>query len=76
MRIATTAMLALGVIVSLCGCKPIEPWVKPYEHEHLNDPIMSLNRDPISTAYRNHVFQCIEGSRGATGTVGRGFGCN
>ena len=52
------------------------PWVKPYEREHFADPIMSFNRDPVSSTYLDHVFESREGARGATGTVGGGCGCN
>jgi hypothetical protein len=60
----------------LGGCSPIEPWVKPYEREHLADPIMSFDRNPISSGYMDHVFETREGARGATGSVGGGCGCN
>ena len=56
--------------------RPIEPWVKPYEREHLADPIMSLSRDPISSEYLEHVFGTREGAHGATGSAGGGCGCN
>lgn len=68
------AML-LGSLL-LGGCSPIEPWVKPYEREHLADPIMSFDRNPISSVYLDHVFEVREGARGATGSVGGGCGCN
>ncbi len=67
--------LALGGLL-LGGCSPIEPWVKPYEREHLADPIMSFDRNPISSGYLDHVFEVREGARGATGSVGGGCGCN
>ncbi|HKT74229.1 MAG TPA: DUF4266 domain-containing protein [Steroidobacteraceae bacterium] len=71
------AMAATGTLAAgLGGCSPIEPWVKPYEREHFADPIMSLSRDPVSTSYLEHVFESREGSRGATGGVGGGCGCN
>jgi len=70
------AMLVPAAAVLLAGCAPIEPWVKPYEREHLADPIMSLSRDPVSAAYIEHVYESREGARGATGTVGGGCGCN
>jgi len=74
-RGAALAMLALACI-GLTGCGTIEPWVKPYEREHFADPIMSLNRDPVSSVYMEHVFESREGARGATGGVGGGCGCN
>jgi Domain of unknown function (DUF4266) len=67
-------LLAGGLL--LAGCSPIEPWVKPYEREHLADPIMSFDRNPISSGYLDHVFEVREGARGATGSVGGGCGCN
>ena len=63
------AVLAVG------GCS-IEPWVKPYERDHLADPIMSFDRDPVSSAYTGHVYEAREGARGATGGGGGGCGCN
>jgi Domain of unknown function (DUF4266) len=75
-KIVLAATLAAGVLESLTACSPIEPWVKPYEREHFADPIMSFNRDPVSSVYRDHVFESREGARGATGGVGGGCGCN
>jgi hypothetical protein len=69
-------LIALGLWFALAGCAPIQPWVKPYEREHLADPIMSLDRDPISSDYIQHVFGTREGAHGATGGAGGGCGCN
>ena len=71
---ALLGVLALGA--GLGGCSSIEPWVKPYEREHLADPIMALSRDSIAATYRDHAFETREGSHGATGAVGGGCGCN
>lgn len=60
---------------ALCGCS-VEPWVKPYERDHLADPIMSFDRDPVSSSYTGHVYEAREGARGATGAAGGGCGCN
>jgi hypothetical protein len=60
----------------LAGCSPLQPWVKPYEREHLADPIMSFDPNPVSSTYLDHVFEVREGARGATGSVGGGCGCN
>jgi len=75
MRVARI-LFALCLWNALSACAPIEPWVKPYEREHLADPIMSLNRDPISSVYLEHVFATREGAHGATGSAGGGCGCN
>ncbi|MGH8133404.1 MAG: DUF4266 domain-containing protein [Steroidobacteraceae bacterium] len=75
-RTGVAAALLAALALLGAGCAPIEPWVKPYEREHLADPIMSLNRYPISNTYRDHVFETREGAHGATGGVGGGCGCN
>ena len=75
MRLARV-LIAIAALNLLSGCAPIQPWVKPYEREHLADPIMSLNRDPISSDYIQHVFGTREGAHGATGGAGGGCGCN
>lgn len=71
------AWLTLGFVVfaNLAACG-VEPWVKPYEREHIADPIMSFDRDPVSSSYMNHVYEAREGARGATGSAGGGCGCN
>jgi hypothetical protein len=74
----STALLASLLLAGslLAGCSSIQPWVKPYEREHLADPIMSFDRNPIAGAYLDHVFEVREGAHGATGSVGGGCGCN
>ena len=73
-RIAKLALL-LGAFAAVGGCA-IQPWVKPYEREHLADPIMALDRAPVSSEYIAHVFGSREGAHGATGGSGGGCGCN
>ncbi len=72
--LGATALAALGCC-ALGGCS-IEPWVKPYERDHMADPIMSLDRNPGSSSYIDHVHDAREGARGATGGAGGGCGCN
>jgi len=72
-RLHLLLLLCLVVILNGCGLKP---WVKPYQRHNLADPIMSFSRDPVSTAYRNHVYGAREGARGAEGGEGGGCGCN
>lgn len=71
--------LRLAILVPLAaaavGCG-VEPWVKPYERDRLADPIMSLDRHPVSAAYTNHVHEAREAARGASGSAGGGCGCN
>jgi hypothetical protein len=68
-------LLAVAAGATLAGCH-IEPWVKPYERDHLADPVMSFDRDPVSSSYTGHVYEAREGARGATGAAGGGCGCN
>lgn len=65
----------LALAVANAGCT-IQPWVKPYERDRLADPIMSFDRNPVSGAYTNHVYEAREAARGASGSSGGGCGCN
>jgi hypothetical protein len=73
---ARPALLLAAAALLLTGCSSIEPWVKPYEREHLADPIMSFAPNPVSSSYLDHVLESREGAKGATGNVGGGCGCN
>ena len=70
------ALLAAAAASALAGCAMPEPWVKPYERERLADPVMKVQRDPLSAKHLEHVHEVREGSRGATGVQGGGCGCN
>jgi Domain of unknown function (DUF4266) len=79
MRVGRTGLIALAVALTallMSACAPLQPWVKPYEREHLADPIMAFDANPVQSSYRDHVFEVREGARGATGSVGGGCGCN
>lgn len=69
-------LLAFTIAMGAAGCSSMEPWVKPYEREHLADPIMAFDRNPVSSMYLDHVFESREGARGAAGSAGGGCGCN
>ena len=75
MQLARLLLLSV-VFTLLAGCAPVQPWVKPYEREHLAARVMKWERDPISSSYMAHVRENREGARGATGTTGGGCGCN
>jgi hypothetical protein len=70
------AVALLVVALGLAGCSGVEPWVKPYERDRLADPIMSFDRNPVSSSYIDHVHEAREGARGAAGSAGGGCGCN
>jgi len=69
----TFSTLAITLLTNACS---VEPWVKPYEKGNLADPIMLLDRDPVSSAYLGHVHDAREGARGAGTAAGGGCGCN
>ena len=70
-------LMTLALFTLLCSsCSRVKPWVKPYERQHIADPIMSFSRDPVSDAYLSHVHDAREGTKGADGGVGGGCGCN
>ncbi|HEY5622722.1 MAG TPA: DUF4266 domain-containing protein [Gammaproteobacteria bacterium] len=68
-------ILLVGLALMLAACS-VEPWVKPYERDRIADPIMSFDRNPVSSSYVHHVYEAREGARGATGSAGGGCGCN
>ncbi len=73
----TVSVLVLAVAsFALGGCSSIHPWVKPYEREHLADPIMSFDGDPVENLFLDHVYEVRNAARGATGATGGGCGCN
>ncbi len=70
--------LVIGTLLTIAlqtGCA-IQPWVKPYEREHLADPIMKFSRNTLGEKHFEHVRDVREGARGATGVQGGGCGCN
>jgi len=71
--IRIAAFIFLSVFLSACD---VQPWVKPYERAHIADPVMSFSRDPVSSAYIDHIYEVREGARGASITSGGGCGCN
>lgn len=72
----TRIVFAGAALAAASACTPIQPWVKPFEREHLADPIMAFDRHPVSSSYLDHVFEAREGARGASGSAGGGCGCN
>ena len=71
------AIMVTIVLGLTSGCSStFEPWVMPYERDNLADPIMSMDRNPVSMSYTHHAYQAREGARGAEGGAGGGCGCN
>ncbi len=69
-------LLACTLVLLLCSCSSIQPWVSPFERDRLADPIMTCSRSPADAAFMHHVHQAREGARGAEGGAGGGCGCN
>jgi hypothetical protein len=76
MILARKITLLACLLLCIAACSPVEPWVKPYEREHLADEIMQFDRNPVSHTYMVHVYQAREAARGAEGGSGGGCGCN
>ena len=75
--IRASFVLVIINLLTLTGCaQPLKPWVKPYERQHLADPIMRTNRHPIANNHIAHVYDARESARGADGSAGGGCGCN
>ena len=74
--LASCACSTIESVNPFASLSNIEPWVKPYERDHLADPIMSFDRTPLATEYLAHVYGVREGSRGGQGGSGGGCGCN
>ena len=74
-RVRTSVAVLALLCSALTGCA-IEPWVRPYEREHLADPIMQFSRGSLSDKQLEHVRDVREAARGATGVQGGGCGCN
>jgi hypothetical protein len=70
MKFLSICLLMLG------GCQSLRPWVQPYERDHLAEPIMNLNLNPVDSSFRAHVYEAREAARGAGGAAGGGCGCN
>ncbi len=68
-------MVVVFIMLFLTACS-VEPWIKPYEKAHLADPVMILDRDPVSSSYLGHVYDARESARGAGLAAGGGCGCN
>ncbi|MBQ1783207.1 MAG: DUF4266 domain-containing protein [Gammaproteobacteria bacterium] len=76
MRLTAPLLLVGSAVLLLTGCATPEPWVKPYERQHLADPIMLRDGFPLAEGHKLHVHEAREAARGADGSAGGGCGCN
>ena len=66
------AALVIAVVLAVSGCAT----VRPYEREHLQDRIMSLQQDTAEAKDNLHWIEAREGSTGGAGGAGGGCACN
>jgi len=67
-----TILIVLTLLAVGAGCAPVKPW----QREHLADPIMQPDYRKEEKAVREHTISTREGSSGIFGVSGGGCGCN
>jgi hypothetical protein len=66
------AVPLLAAALLACGCAT----VRPYQKEHLADPIMSFRDDAEEAKHDLHWIEAREGSTGGAGAAAGGCACN
>ncbi len=64
-------LILLMISVLATSCVTVQPW----QREHLADPIMTFDADPIGKGIQEHHLDHREGSAGGTGAQSGGCGC-
>ena len=64
--------LLLILAVATAACTNVKPW----QRETLSDPTMRADRDPIGTAFADHINFSREAATGGRSVGGGGCGCN
>lgn len=72
MRKVLSCLLLIFAVLVFYGCTTVKPW----EREHLSDPIMQFDYNKEEKAVREHFLGTREGSSGSFGASGGGCGCN
>ncbi|HKK70936.1 MAG TPA: DUF4266 domain-containing protein [Candidatus Krumholzibacteria bacterium] len=65
-------LAAVALVLGASGCAT----VKPYQMEHLADPIMAFDAEAEEHARELHWIEAREGSTGGAGGAGGGCACN
>jgi hypothetical protein len=65
-------LVALLVCALVAGCAPVKPW----QREHLAEPAMAWDPDPVLSGYRDHAYFSKEASSGGASAGAAGCGCN
>ena len=66
------SLVTIIALTILSGCVAVKPW----EREHLADPIMQPDSHKEERGVREHTISTREGSSGTFGVSGGGCGCN
>ncbi len=65
-------LLLLSAIAAGVGCANVKPW----QRGTLADPVMRADRDPVGSAFDEHIYFSREAATGGRGVGGGGCGCN
>ncbi len=65
-------ILAVALIAVATGCANVKPW----QRGTLSDMTMRPDRDPIGTAFADHIYFSREAATGGRSIGGGGCGCN
>jgi hypothetical protein len=65
-------LVAVAGIAITSGCTHVNPW----ERGTLADYTMRADRDPLATAFSEHMWFSREAASGGRGVGGGGCGCN
>ena len=69
-------VLALFTVACLAAGCGVKPWVKPYDRERLDDPVMRTPAEKLSDRHFERVRNVREGARGAAAGQGGSCVCN
>jgi hypothetical protein len=64
--------LLLTAVVATMGCTNVKPW----QRGTLSDLTMRADRDPVGSAFDDHIYFSREAATGGRGVGGGGCGCN
>jgi hypothetical protein len=67
------SLLAIACLAAGCS---VTPWVKPYDRERLDDPLMRTPAEKLSDRHFERVRSVREGARGAAAGQGGSCVCN
>ena len=72
MKLKSMIVLSCAAILLATGCANVKPW----ERGTLADYTMRPDRDPLGSAFSEHIWFSREASHGGGGVGGGGCGCN